>query len=103
MLTEALSIIHNATTLLFGMFISAAFLGVRMSRRNVFALSCFSLADGVCYALTYVYFGEAVTEQVYPLIVHLPLALFLMIAYKCRFVVTLLSVLIAYLCCQVSN
>lgn len=103
MLTEALSIIHNATTLLFGVFISAAFIGVRMSRRNVFALSCFSLADGVCYALTYVYFGEAVTEQVYPLIVHLPLALFLMIAYKCRFVVTLLSVLIAYLCCQVSN
>ena len=103
MLTEALSIIHNAITLLFGMFISAAFLGVRMSRRNVFALSCFSLADGVCYISTYLLFGEAVTEQVYPLIVHLPLALFLMIAYKCRFVVTLLSVLIAYLCCQVSN
>ena len=42
MLESILAVLHNATTLLFGVYISAAFLGVRMNRHNVFTLLIFS-------------------------------------------------------------
>ena len=74
MLVEILSYLHNATTLLFGVYISAAFLGVKMSRKNTLMLLLFTLVSGAFYVLTYVLFGEKLTEQLYPLIVHLPLA-----------------------------
>lgn len=41
MLESILAVLHNATTLLFGVYISAAFLGVRMNRHNVFTLLIF--------------------------------------------------------------
>ena len=103
MLVTILSLVHNATTLLFGVYVSAAFLGVRMTRRNVLTLLGFSGAVGVVYVLCFLLFGEQVTEQVYPLIVHLPLALFLTFYYKYKIMLSTLSVLTAYLCCQISN
>lgn len=103
MLVSILSLVHNATTLLFGVYASAAFLGVRMTRRNVLTLLGFSGAVGVVYVLCFLLFGEQVTEQVYPLIVHLPLTLFLTFYYKYKIMLSTLSVLTAYLCCQISN
>ena len=41
MLLNVLSFLHNATTLLFGVYISAAFLGVKMNRKNIFSLLSF--------------------------------------------------------------
>ncbi len=103
MAVNILSFIHNATTLIFGVYISAAFLGVKMSKRNIFVLMGFSSAVGVVYILSYILFGESVTEQIYPFIVHLPLVIFLSVFYKYKFALSLLSVLTAYLCCQFSN
>lgn len=103
MLLNCLSFLHNATTLLFGVYISAAFLGVKMKRKNVLTLLVFSLSVGVVYVLSYIFFGEHVTKEIYPLIVHLPLTLFLAVYYKFNAALSALSVLIAYLCCQISN
>ena len=103
MLVEILSYLHNATTLLFGVYISAAFLGVKMSRKNTLMLLLFTLVSGAFYVLTYVLFGEKLTEQLYPLIVHLPLVIFLTSFYEYKFSLSCLSVLTAYLCCQASN
>lgn len=103
MLITILSFLHNATTLLFGVYISAAFLGVRMNRRNILTLFLFSCAVGIVYIISFVLFNESVTEQLYPLIVHLPLTLFLTLRYKHKAALSALSVLIAYLCCQISN
>lgn len=38
MLENVLIVLHNATTLLFGVYISAAFLGIKMTRRNIYIL-----------------------------------------------------------------
>ena len=46
MLESTLAMLHNATTLLFGVYISAALLGVRMKRRNVLTLLGFTFAVG---------------------------------------------------------
>lgn len=103
MLVMILGLLHNATTLLFGVYISGAFLGIRMNRRNILTLYGFSCAVGMIYIPSYILFGESVTEQIYPLIIHLPLILFLTFYYKYKLVLSTLSVLTAYLCCQISN
>ena len=103
MLLQVLSMVHNATTLLFGVYIAAAFLGIRMTRSNVGRLMLFSIAVGVVYLGTYLWLGTSGTEKVYPLIVHIPLVLFLSFCYHYKPALAALSVLTAYLCCQISN
>ena len=103
MLESILAVLHNATTLLFGVYISAAFLGVRMNRHNVFTLLIFSSAVGIIYIAAYLGLGTEGTEKIYPLIIHLPLVLFLSRYYKYKPALSVLSVLTAYLCCQISK
>lgn len=98
-----LQLIHNASTLLFGVFISAAFLGIKMKRKNVVMLLLFSLVSGFTSLAVFQLLGETVAEQLYPITVHLPLIFFLSFAFKNRIVHSILSVITAYLCCQVSN
>lgn len=103
MLVNILSLIHNTTTLLFGVYASAAFLGIRMNRKNILALLTFSCITGVFYVLSFVLHGTSFTEQVYPFIIHIPLVLFLTFYYKYKMANSILAVLTAYLCCQISN
>ena len=103
MLVNILSLIHNTTTLLFGVYASAAFLGIRMNRKNILALLTFSCITGVFYVLFFVLHGTSFTEQVYPFIIHIPLVLFLTFYYKYKMANSILAVLTAYLCCQISN
>lgn len=103
MLINILSLIHNTTTLLFGVYASAAFLGIRMNRKNILSLLTFSCITGVFYVLSFVLYGTSFTEQVYPFIIHIPLVLFLTFYYKYKMANSILAVLTAYLCCQISN
>lgn len=103
MLTMIISYLHNATTLLFGVYISAAFLGIQMNRKNVRILFGFSWAVGIVYIFSFLLSGAVMVERIYPLIIHLPLILFLHLFYKYKVVLCTLSVLTAYLCCQISN
>ena len=103
MLENVLIVLHNATTLLFGVYISAAFLGIKMTRRNIYILLGFSCAVSVVYIGTFLLFGATVTRQVYPLIVHLPLVLFLALFYKFKLLLSVMSVTTCYLCCQISK
>ena len=103
MYNSVLYILHHAVTLLFGVYISAAFLGIRMSRKNISVLGGFSAAVGAVSILAFVFFGEDFTTQVYPIIIHLPLILFLTFFYKYTALRSALSVLTAYLCCQISK
>lgn len=103
MLTNILSLIHHTTTLLFGVYASAAFLGIRLNRKNNLTLLIFSCLTGIVYAFAFLLHGTVFTEQVYPLIIHIPLVLFLTLYYKYNLLLSTLSVLTAYLCCQISN
>lgn len=103
MFIEILAFLHHGTTLLFGIYISALFLGIRMTRKNITALFGFACIVGIVYALTFVMSGENVAKQIYPLIIHLPLILFLHFFYKYKTMLCIFSVFTAYLCCQISN
>lgn len=103
MLENIFWFLHNATTLLFGVYISAAFLGIKMTKKNIFSLLLFSCATGALYILSFILFKSGGTEKIYPFIIHIPLIFFLSFKYKYKFSLCTLSVLMAYLCCQISN
>ena len=103
MFIGVLNIVHNATTLLFGVFASAAFLGIRLNRKNNLTLLLFSCVSGAIHLFVYHLYGTSFSEQLYPLITHIPLVLLLTLYYKYNAAISILSVLIAYLCCQISN
>ena len=103
MAVTILSYLHNATTLLFGIYISAAFLGILMNRRNILTLLGFSVSIGIIYLVSYYFLGTSWTKKIYPLIIHLPLILFLTFFYHYRLSLSSLSVVTTYLCCQISN
>lgn len=103
MLIQMLSFIHNLTTLLFGIFISAFFLGVKQNRKNTLTLSLFFCFEGILYIITFLLTGESITNRLYAVIVHLPLILFLVLYYKYSVMSSCISVFSTYLCCQLSN
>ncbi len=103
MLLSILKMTHNVTTLLFGIFISAFFLGTKKNTRNILTLSVFFVVSGLLYLGCFLLFGENATTQFYPLLIHFPLIIFLVCYYKYRVVSAATAVFSAYLCCQISN
>ena len=75
MLLQALTLTHHITTMLFGIFLSAFFLGVKQERKNVLLLLSVGLICLLLYIPCILLLGETYTDPIYPLLVHLPLLL----------------------------
>ncbi len=103
MFLQVLTFLHNLTTLLFGIFISAFFLGIKQNPKNVFTLLLFSSLESFLYISTVLLFGMDTADRLYAFIIHLPLILFLILYYKYSLLSACISVCSAYLCCQLSN
>ncbi|MBU5478159.1 GHKL domain-containing protein [Eubacterium sp. MSJ-13] len=103
MLLQILTNIHNITTMMFGIFISSFFLGIKQNRKNILTLFVLFCFEGSLYVINYSIFGETFANRIYPFIVHLPLALFLFLYYRYPLISACTSVFSAYLCCQLSN
>lgn len=95
--------IHHALTLLWGVLLSAAFCGVRITKRNAGILALIFSACGSTQLIAFSLFGEDLVWKLYPLIVHALLSVLLCVIYRKRFITVLASVLLAYLCCQPSK
>lgn len=95
-----LSLFNYGLVLIYGLFLSVSITGGwenPRQRRLIFALCpLFLLIQTVCWLLL----GERVVKELYPLIVHLPLVLILTFPLKRPVSVAVVSVLTAYLCCQ---
>ena len=100
---QILTLIHNLITMLFGIYISAFFLGVKQNRKNILTLFGLFACEGILYLISYLALGMSVTDCLYAVIIHLPLILFLVLYYKYSVVSSCVSVFSAYLCCQLSN
>lgn len=103
MLVQILSAIHGITTMLFGIYCSAFFLGVKPNRKNIMTLFLLFNGQGCLYIIDFLLFRETLANISYPLIVHFPLILFLTYHYKYPLISSAISVFSAYLCCQISN
>ena len=77
MLIHVLSAIHQITTMMFGICLSAFLLGVRQNRRNICVLFLFFCNDGLIFLIITLLFGIEISNRIYPLVVHLPVILFL--------------------------
>ena len=95
-----LEVLNYGLVLIYGLFLSTHIAGgwnTRQHKRVVFLLCPVLLfVQGVCWLA----WGVSVVQQVYPLIVHLPLVFILVFVLKKRVWVALFSVCTAYLCCQ---
>lgn len=89
--------------MLFGIYISAFFLGVKQDRKNIFTLFQVFSGEGILYIICVFLWGTPITDRLYAIIIHLPLVLFLVLYYRYPIVSSCISVFSAYLCCQLSN
>lgn len=103
MVENILFILHNATTFLYGIFLSAAFLGIKKTLKNGLIFTAFSALIGALFIGITVNFGEVVMTKVYPCVIHLPLILFFAFAYKKNWFASMFSVFTVYLTCQISK
>ena len=96
--------IHHATTLLFGVFASAALCGVEINRRHALELVRVGAVTGMRIWRSPMPSAESCfARQVYPLVVHLPLVVYLCARYRLSPLLAVLGVTSAYLSCQFSN
>ncbi|MDD3340189.1 MAG: ATP-binding protein [Lachnospiraceae bacterium] len=100
-MTFLLDMIYFITVLLFGVAIGVCLSGVSINRRNFFTILCFCALDGLLQISILYFFGMDFSKKVYPISVHLPLILFLVFVLKRPVLNAVISVLSAYLCCQI--
>lgn len=101
MLENGLRIVYGILLLFFGILLSGGFAGLRPQRKRDWSVM-FLLVGGSALAqlLVMFLFGESVVVKVYPLIVHLPIALTLYYYYHKKLATALAAVTSAYLCCH---
>ena len=103
MIDSILFYVHHTLTLLWGVILTAAFSGVRLTRKNALILGGIFAACGISMLATLLLLGEKRVWELYPLIVHALLGVLLGLVFHKRPVTVLASVSLAYLCCQPSK
>ncbi len=100
---ELLEDTHFILTLIYGVILSAAFVGMERTKANYMKLGYFTVISAILQFLTFEYLGNARALQLYPLLIHVPLIIFLSYMYKVSYYSSTLSVSMAYLCCQLTK
>jgi two-component system sensor histidine kinase AgrC len=96
-----LGLIRFGFSLLFGVVLSVCFAGIDRIRKNNLAVACTCVILLVTQTVCWWFWGIELTSKLYPLIIHLPVFLFLTLFMKRPWLISAVSVLTAYLCCQV--
>ncbi len=84
---------------IFGMVLSAAFCDISWTRKKVAAMSCDIALILVFQGIIYFGVRADIVDEIYPLITHIPLTVVLCVLNR-TCVWPIVSVLTAYLCCQ---
>ena len=100
MLEQILSILHGAILLVYGTTLTAAFSGIRWSKRNFVTFFVFCILSGCLQVFILLSPFSAHVWQLYPLITHLPLILLLQFIYRKPAVAAMSATFTAYLFCQ---
>ena len=99
-IASLLDVFNYALVLIYGLaldvFISGGCDTPRQKRLIAYLCPCFLVVQ----LLGWLTLGELAVKQIYPLIVHLPLVLILVLALKKPWGIAIVSTATAYLCCQ---
>lgn len=101
MITTYIGLIRFGFSLIFGVALSICFAGVDNNRKNIIASGCFCLFLLFVQTFSWWLFGIDYTSKLYPLIIHFPMIIILTKFFKRPLLISIVSVLSAYLCCQV--
>ena len=99
-ITKFLEILNYEMVLLFGIFVSLSFAGVKLSHKNRWGVLLFCTGATLVQAGLFLLLGKEATAKLYPVFVHLPLILFLVYYTKVPPLMATSAVFAAYLCCQ---
>lgn len=90
--------IRYMISLLFGVTVTTAFLGVLQKKKRIMlVLLILLLLQGICVWRV----GFEMTLALYPLHTHLPLILLLTLVFDCKLLDAILCTMMAYMCCQI--
>jgi len=98
--SSILVVVNYVLVLIYGLFLSIHISGgweTRKQKRLIYALCPLLLLIQCPF---WIIWGVETAKRLYPLITHLPLVLILILGFKKRVGVALVSVFTAYLCCQ---
>lgn len=100
MFETVIGLLRFGVSLVFGIAVSVLFAGIAPTRKNrlITGLLCaiFLFVQTACWRL----FGLDLTSKLYPVIIHLPLTVIFTLYYKRPLLISAVSVLSGYLCCQ---
>lgn len=100
---ELLEDTHFILTLIYGVILSADFVGMERTKANYMKLGYFIVVSAILQFLTFKYLGNERALQLYPLLIHIPLIIFLSYMYKVSYYSSTLAVSMGYLCCQLTK
>ena len=103
MIDTILFYIHHGLTLLAGVILSAAFSGVRFTKKNICIVSAIFAVCASSQLAAFLLFGEQRVWELYPVIVHALLGALLCTVFRKRVITAVASITLAYLCCQPSK
>jgi len=96
-------LLRYTVTMIFGVYISASFLNVRMTRQNILLLGLFSVMSLAVQALLFMTRSVTFIAMIYPLLVHLPLLLLFLLVLHKEFFSSVIAITTSYLCCCIST
>lgn len=101
MVTTIIGLTRFGGSLIFGVMVSVLLAGIESTRKNRLIFSFICAFFLMVQLMSWFALGLDMTSKLYPLIVHLPMIVILSIYYKRPWHISAISVLTAYLCCQV--
>ena len=86
--------------LLFGVAVATSFAGMARTRKNHLVLGCFTIVLFILQIICLRLWGIYMTIKIYPLVSHLPVAIFIVVYLKRSWLISLTSMFVSFLCCQ---
>lgn len=100
MLETVIAFSRYFIALLFGSAIAARFIGITKSRKNTISFVIFLVSVFFIQLTCLLLFGMDMTLKLYPLICHLPIAMYIALYPKRPWLRAFISMFVSFLCCQ---
>lgn len=101
MIDTIIILFRSGIVLVFGVAVSLLFAGVQRTRAGELAIAIFYAFILFIQILCWMMLGLQITMKLYPFITHLPSIIFIVLYFKRPWLISISSVLTAYLCCQI--
>ncbi len=100
MAVTVIGLLRFGVSLVFGITVTVLFAGIEPTKKNRFTTGLLCVIFLFVQTASWLLLGLDLTSKLYPLIIHLPLIVIFSFYYKRPWLISTVSVLSGYLCCQ---